>query len=260
MNVKYVHSCVLRETFHGDCISYLHILHTLDRRCSTLIESNCQNKEGHLGFVRFDAFVSSGLHQHQAVATSFILQGGLSDYHGSVRLHQVGINLRGATHDAIAYENTVLVSRLEGPVIYPQSDSISGVHSGSRHQDFVNPAPEVPPEINITVDELPQRQTGFEGVSRQDIFDYQGTGSNSRMCQLSVLPKTEFTFKTSKLVELWVRGGQCKLNDQMATANSFVQCAPEANIRITSDFGALLIVWAEGAEQQGSATTNLFGF
>ena len=54
----------------------------------------------------------SGLHQHQGVATSFILQGGLSDYQGAVHLHEVGINYRGSTHDAIAYEPTVLVSKL----------------------------------------------------------------------------------------------------------------------------------------------------
>ena len=65
--------------------------------------------KGHfLGLVRFDAFTQSGLHQHQGVATSLVIQGGLTDYHGPIRLHDAGINLAGSTHDAVAYEDTVL--------------------------------------------------------------------------------------------------------------------------------------------------------
>jgi anti-sigma factor ChrR (cupin superfamily) len=66
----------------------------------------------YLGLVRFDAGTRSGLHQHQAVATSFVLDGGLTDYHGSLALHEAGINVKGSTHDAIAYRHTLLVSRL----------------------------------------------------------------------------------------------------------------------------------------------------
>ena len=35
-----------------------------------------------LGQIGFDPYIRSGLHQHQGVATSFILEGGLTDYHG----------------------------------------------------------------------------------------------------------------------------------------------------------------------------------
>ena len=55
-----------------------------------------------LGLIAFDPFTRSGLHQHQGIATSFILEGGLSDYLGPVHQHEVGINYRGSTHDAIA--------------------------------------------------------------------------------------------------------------------------------------------------------------
>src|SRR4051812_13092138 len=67
----------------------------------------------YLGLIRFDVGARSGLHQHQAVATSFVVEGGLTDYHGPVVLHEMGINFRGSTHDAIAYQPTVLVSKLE---------------------------------------------------------------------------------------------------------------------------------------------------
>src|SRR3954471_1495955 len=72
-----------------------------------------------LGWVGFEPVTRSGLHQHLGVATSFVLEGGLTDYFGAVTLHEAGINLKGATHDAVAYQKTLLVSRLEAPVLYP---------------------------------------------------------------------------------------------------------------------------------------------
>ncbi|MBS7809075.1 hypothetical protein [Variovorax sp. PCZ-1] len=198
-----------------------------------------------LGLVRFDADTRSGLHQHQGVATSFVINGGLSDYHGSIGLHQAGINLCGATHDAIAYQRTVLVSRLEGRVSYPPNSAISGVHTGSYSAEFQNPAPEVPPEINVRVDELAVQATGIEGVSRQMIFDYAGTASNHRMQQLNIRPGTSFSFRVSALTEFWVRGGNLLINEQVAHANCFVVCEAQANVTINSPFGAQLLVWAE---------------
>src|SRR6185369_2936207 len=56
-----------------------------------------------LGLVAFEPNTRSGLHQHLGVATSFILDGGLTDYQGSIGLHDAGINFKGSTHDAIAY-------------------------------------------------------------------------------------------------------------------------------------------------------------
>lgn len=210
-----------------------------------------------LGLVRFDPFVRSGLHQHQGVATSFVIDGGLSDYFGSVGLHQMGINLKGSTHDAIAYQNTVLVSRLEGPVTYPPTADISGVHAGSVHGEFVNAAPDVPPEVNVSVDTLPAQATGIPGASRQGVFDYAGTGSHHRLLQLTLRPHTELEFKAGGLTDFWVRGGELQVNGQTAYANCFVMCASGAHVHIASPFGALLLVWAEGAD---SSAGNLFGF
>jgi hypothetical protein len=214
----------------------------------------------YLGLVKFDAFTRSGLHQHQAVATSFVVDGGLTDYHGSVNLHEAGINVKGSTHDAIAYRHTVLASRLEGPVIYPPSSDISGVHAGSRYAEFRNPDPGVPPEVNVPVDAVPCEETGTSGVQRQMLFDYAGTGTDRRMVQLTLRPEVEFDFETSALTEFWLRGGLMSVNGQAATANCFVVCEEGARVKVASPFGALVLAWAEGPERGRQMKKSLFGF
>lgn len=225
-----------------------------------------------LGLVSFAPMTRSGLHQHRGVATSFVLDGGLTDYHGAIGLHMAGINLHGATHDAMAYQNTVLVSRLEGPVVYPlDRGELSGLHAGSRHAEVLNPAPEVPPEINVAVDALPMVQTGIPGLRRQTIFDYAGTGRSHRFVQLSMLPGAACaTWQATALTEFWVRGGLLHLAGRVVHANCFVVVEPGATVEMASPHGALLLAWAEGPERWldsaaaggGARTvrTSLFGF
>ncbi len=224
-----------------------------------------------LGLVGFAPMTRSGLHQHRGVASSFVLDGGLTDYHGSLGLHQAGINLVGATHDAIAHAQTTLVSRLEGPVVYPgERGELSGLHAGSRHGEVWNPAPEVPPEINVQVDALPPWQTGVFGVRRQMVFDYAGTGSAHRFVQLSLQPGARLPrWRASALTELWVRGGLLQIDGRVAHANCFVIAEAGAELELDSPHGALLLAWAEGPEQwcdagatQGpqSVRSSLFGF
>jgi hypothetical protein len=70
--------------------------------------------------VRRDAEAGLFLHQHQGTASSYFLSGSLVDYQGTTSQGAIGINLRGATHDAVTYTGATLVSRLEGPVTIPQ--------------------------------------------------------------------------------------------------------------------------------------------
>jgi hypothetical protein len=209
------------------------------------------NNLGHfLGLVGFLPMTRSGLHQHRGVATSFVIDGCLHDYFGAIGLHQAGINLVGATHDAMAYQNTVLVSRLEGPVVYPPARTeLSGLHAGSTHAEFDNPAPDAPPELNITVDQLVPQQTGFVGIRRQGIFDYSGTGSDHRFVQLALAPGAVCpAWQATAAVDFWVRGGTLHINGQTVHANCFVVIEPGAWVEMASPFGALLLAWAEGAE------------
>jgi hypothetical protein len=211
----------------------------------------------YLGLVRFDAGTRSGLHQHQGVATSFVLDGGLTDYHGSVGLHQAGINYKGSTHDAIAYRHTLLVSRLEAPVTYPADSDISGVHAGSRHAAVLNDQPDVPPEVNVDVDALVHEDTLVRGVRRQVIYDYANSGTERRMAQLTLRPGADLAFEATALTEFWVRGGQVIAGEQQANADCFIVCEPGAPVRMRAPFGALLLAWAEGREKSEG---NLFGF
>lgn len=238
------------------------------------------DERGHyLGLVEFDALARSGLHQHLGVATSFVLDGGLTDYHGSLALHQAGINLAGATHDAIAYRHTLLVSRLEGPVVYPpERGALSGLHAGSHHAEVVNPAPEVAPEINVEVDALPAWQTGIPGLRRQTIFDYAGTGTGTstntgsaqRYVQLSLAPgSTCPRWRAAALTEFWLRGGQLQIDGRTVHANSFVVIEAGAVVQMSAPFGALLLAWAAASEvweqpsalpRTHAARCSLFGF
>ena len=217
-----------------------------------------------LGQIAFDPYVRSGPHQHQGVATSFILEGSLTDYMGHVGQNEVGINYRGSTHDAMSYVPTVLVSKLEGPVTYPPEDRLlSGVHAGSTYESFRNPDPDVAPEINVAVDRVAAVATGLAGLGRQPIYDYAGSGLDRRMLQWRLRPETALpSWQASDWVELWIRGGEISISGQKAHANCFVVIEPGATVRMASPFGALVLVWSEGREQWLPADSggDLFGF
>lgn len=216
-----------------------------------------------LGLVSFAPFVRSGLHQHRGVATSFVLDGGLTDFHGSLKRHEVGINVRGSTHEAVSYEATVLAARLEGPVLYPpRGASPSGMHAGSRLAEFDPPDPDLAPEVNVAVDRLPAVPTGWPGVMRQTVFDYAGTGTTRRLVQLRWRPGTVMPRCTaSDWIELWVRGGELEVNGERAFASCFVVVEPEAALTLHAPFGASALAWAEGREAwPGGQAIDLFGF
>jgi hypothetical protein len=204
---------------------------------------------GHfLGLIGMEPMVRSGLHQHRGVATSYFVDGGLTDYQGTVRTGEAGVNLAGATHDAIAYARTLFVARLEGPVVYPPQDGpLHGLHAGARHEAFSNPAPDVPPDINVAVDALPVRSAGVDGVTRATVFDYAPTEDDHRMVQLAVRPRAALPrLHAVSHVELWVRGGQLVVDGRAVAAGSFVILEPGAQASLASPFGALLLAWAEG--------------
>lgn len=221
-----------------------------------------------LGLVAFEPITRSGLHQHLGVATSFILEGGLTDYQGSVGLHEAGINLKGATHDAVSYQRSLMVSRLEAPVIYPpETGRDYALHTGPRFGEIRNPNPEVPPDINVAVDRLPALPTAIAGVTRKMIFDYALSKGEHRYAQMAMLPGSATpAFTTRAPLELWVRGGDLRVGGTVAYANCFVIVEAGATIGIESGFGALFHAWSDARMDWtdgvagNEARPDLFGF
>ena len=216
-----------------------------------------------LGMLAFEPLTRTGLHQHQATAISYFLDGSLCDYAGFASAGMAGINLRGATHDAIAYTRCLLAARLEGPVIYPVESDHATVHAGSRPAAIVNRAPEVMPDINVAVDALPALATMLAGVTRRLVFDYAGTGTDRRLVQLSLLPGTRLpAHVTSALLEFFLLGGDLRVNGVAAAAGSFVVIQPDTEIDISSAYGARLLAWAEGPASwaDGKPRPDCYGF
>jgi hypothetical protein len=216
-----------------------------------------------LGMLAFEPLTRTGLHQHQATAISYFLDGSLCDYSGFASAGMAGINLRGATHDAIAYGRCLLAARLEGPVIYPAGKGQATVHAGSRPAEIVNRAPEVMPDINVPIDALPALATTIAGMTRRLVFDYAGTGTDRRLVQLSLLPGTRLpAHVTSSLVEFFLLGGDLQVNGVAAGGGSFVVIEPDTAVDITSSYGARLLAWAEGpvAWADGKARPDCYGF
>jgi len=217
-----------------------------------------------LGLVGFEPMTRSGLHQHLGVATSFVLDGSLTDYQGPIKLHQAGINLKGATHDAISYQRSLLMSRLEAPVIYPEAtDRDYALHTGPRFGSIRNPNPECEPDINVTVDALAPLATGIGGMTRRMIFDYSRSSGEHRYVQVGMIPGSKTpAFITSALLELWVRAGDLRIADKAAYANCFVIVEPGSTVSIESDFGAACHAWSEGPVEwaDGAGSPDPFGF
>ena len=224
-----------------------------------------ERETGHyLGVIAFEPMSRSGLHQHLGTALSYFLAGSLSDYQGSASEGMAGINLAGATHDAVSYSGSLIASRLEGPVVVPEGVSAAHpIHGGAKAGRFVNPFPERWPDINIRVAPLPLVPTHFPGIGRRMIFDYAPTGDRRRFAALTIMPHSPaIEIAHQGLTDWYVLGGDVAVNGKRAHANSFVVIEPGAHAAIKSEYGCQILCWAEApgmGEAQGRES-ELYGF
>ena len=213
-----------------------------------------------LGLLTFSPMSRSGVHQHLATATSYFLSGSLVDYQGTTSEGCVGINLAGATHDAVTYGGCTLVSRLEGPVVIP-ADSLA-IHPHADQAAFRNPRPGVLPDISVSLEHTVPVATRFAGVSRKPLFDYAGTGTDRRLCGLTLWPRCPpLTVRHAELTDFFVLAGDLKIDGQSVAGPAFVIIEPGSRVTLSSEFGCTLLAWAEGPavdEQDGEA--ELYGF
>lgn len=218
-----------------------------------------------LGLLGFDTLASSGLHHHVDIAFSYMLSGGLTDYAGTTVAGQMGINMPGATHDAIAYLPTLMASRLDGPVLYAPgvgAEDAPPLHAGGRSQGFVNPRPEISPDVSITIAGLQAWPSAVAGVTRRLICDYGGTQHDFRNVVLRMIPGSRLPpFRTRRIVEIFVLGGGMKVNGKLVLGGGFCVIEPDCEVTMGSGFGVEFIAWSEGRiEWLDAERPDLFGF
>ncbi len=223
---------------------------TTDKKGMQLAPVRADREQGqYLGYLKFDSMAETGLHQHLGPAFSYFLEGGLADFQGFARAGEVGINLAGATHAAIAYAPTLMASRLEAPVIYPSEDSVKGetLHTGATAGEIVNENPEVMPDINIFLDDLTWQGTTQTGVQRRIVFDYTQTEHNRRHVQLRLLPYTRLRpFRACGPTDIFIIGGDLSIGGEIRGAGDFFVIEADATVEMSTQFGVLLLAWADG--------------
>lgn len=212
-----------------------------------------------LGLVGFDPMSRSGVHQHLGTATSYFLSGSLTDYQGTTGEGMVGINLAGATHDAVSYPGAVLVSRLEGPVVIP--DGGLAIHPHASQAALRHANPEVPPNLTVALAAQLGVPTRFPSVSRRTLFDYAGTGDDRRLCALNLWPQSPaLRVKHSATTDFFVLAGDLLVNGRPVSGPAFVVIEPGAEVSLASTYGCALLAWAEGPARCVDTGAELYGF
>lgn len=199
-----------------------------------------------LGLIAFDPLVRTGLHRHLGPAASVFLDGALADHQGEASAGQVGINLPGATHDAVAYRPTLLFSRLDGPVVYARAEAVSELHAGARHGTFDGPAA-AEPDVLVTPAALAPVPTGIAGVRRKPVFDYRISGFDRRMSELTLAPGAALpAHVASAPVEIFLVAGDLAANGLAAVGPAVALLEPEREISLRSVHGCRIFVWTDG--------------
>jgi hypothetical protein len=213
-----------------------------------------------LGLLSFEPMSRSGVHQHLATATSYFLAGSLVDYQGTTSEGSVGINLAGATHDAVTYGGCTLVSRLEGPVVIP-TESLA-IHPHADHAKVRNARPGTPPDISVCLERTVAVGTRFAGVTRRPLFDYAGTGTDRRLCALTLWPGCPpVQVRHSALTDFFLMAGDLRLADTTIAGPAFVIIEPGSSVALASEYGCTLLAWAEGPGfDERDETAELYGF
>jgi hypothetical protein len=203
-----------------------------------------------LGMLTFDPMSRSGVHQHRGVATSYFLSGELTDFQCTTRAGAVGINLLGATHDAVSYGGCTLFSRLEAPVIIEPDGA--AIHPHALKTTVNNTQPFTPPDITVMLDSVVQVASPFAGVLRRPVYDYAGTGSNHRMCSLQLWPGAKIhDLNHSALTDWFLLAGDLSIGNVTVTGPSVVVLEPGARVHLSSRYGCTLLAWAEGPAHAG---------
>jgi len=212
-------------------------------------EIRCDRDSGrYFGAARFEPMSRSGMHRHLGPVGSYFLTGSVVDHHSEVVGGQALINLTGAVHDVISYPGALTVSRIDGPILYPNDVGLyaelgaKARAAGAGLDDSLG----VTPNITVTLNTVKPMPTGIEGLSRRMVFDYSGENCRRRYVELLFTPGTRVpAHQTTDLVDWFVLAGRVEIAGREAEAGSYVTIEGGTRIDLASRYGARVLAWAD---------------
>jgi hypothetical protein len=216
-------------------------------------QQNIRNDPGSgrwFGGVRFEPLSRSGVHRHLGPAASYMLSGSLVDHVTRQSGGQAVINLTGAVHDVICYDASLVVARVDGPILYPRDRS--GVlnelgFAADKAGEKIDTTLGAPADIIVDVDALTPVPGPALGVTRRMLFDYAGEPHRARFTQLVLAPGTEVpAHVTTAMTDLFVLAGEIRASDEPAGSGCYVTIGQGSELTLSTRYGARLLAWADG--------------
>lgn len=220
---------------------------------------------GHyFGAAKFMPLARSGIHRHVGPAVSYMVYGALFDHDSEVREGQAYINFSGAVHNVVTYQDSLAITRLDGPVLYPTDEGIYfRLREAADGSEGIDDTVGRKPNMYITVNDLPDAPTGLPGVTRRMIYDYAGDTWNARFIQLSLAPGGSIPrHRLTARLDAFILAGELSISGQIATSASYATLDADSEIEITSQYGCRVLIWADGpaAWSDGTARPDIYGF
>jgi quercetin dioxygenase-like cupin family protein len=199
---------------------------------------------GTFTLLRMDRDSTTGLHTHLAPASSYFLSGQLLDFQGLAVAGELGVNPSGTTHDALAIEESILVSRLDGPV---HGIPLTPEMRGDDRDDALTPVrTDVlgPPDIQVRVESRPWEATAFPGVLRRTLWQ---DGPNVAVSTLRLAPGAEVPDHLHyRPLEVYVLDGAVRDGVAEYTAGEYAYTGAGTRRALRSTDGCELLCWADG--------------
>jgi quercetin dioxygenase-like cupin family protein len=216
------------------------------------------------GGVRFEPLSRSGIHRHLGPAASFMLSGSLVDHATRMAGGQAVINLTGAVHDVICYDASLVVARVDGPILYPRDtdgvlDELGA--AASKAGERIDATIGQPADILVDADAL--APIPGPGVTRRMLYDYAGQPHRGRFTQLVLAPGTDIPPHTATaMTDFFVLAGEITLGGTAAGSGCYVTIDADTGVRLTSRYGARFLAWADGPAgwHDGVERGDLYGW
>ncbi|HWB48476.1 MAG TPA: hypothetical protein VG651_05160 [Stellaceae bacterium] len=218
------------------------------------------------GGVRFEPLSRSGVHRHLGPAASFMLSGSLVDHATRMAGGQAVINLAGAVHDVICYDASLVVARVDGPILYPRDtdgvlDELGA--AASEAGERLDATLGQPADILVDANAATAIPGPVPGVTRTLLYDYAGQPHRACFTRLVLAPETRIpAHAASAMLDLFVLAGEIRLGRTTAGSGCYVTIDPDTELDLASRYGARLLAWADAPARwtDGSERGDLYGW